>query len=529
MKKAIVTLTYGDYFERMAVLTHPTIKAYANKIRADFIKWSDTSGYAIPEYKKMEISQLLNDYDRVLFLDTDIIIRADAPDIFDVVPEDRMGMLEEGQYWDRRGGMYGFMVKVRVDPAAWDGKYYNSGVIVSSKCHRDVFVRPLVEHDHFREQTWLNTKICEQKTRMFPLPYRFNRIADADPFYGETRLDSWFLHYAGMQFRMGHEQILEVIEHDLTVWRQVGPRHRYQLNIGIIVEGGLGDQVAAEPALRYAREVFYPIDNLVAVSRWPEIFRHLNLPVHHRHEDIPYFAHYRKRFTRAESGLRDYLARHQIHGTSLASLMALGVELPAEYKTPRLPVQQQALVSVTEKVRPAEPGRLVLLHPGRGVPPKTFPPDVWQSYADALIQNGYAVAVIGKRMSDEKGVVDFDRSKCVDLVDRLSVEELIALISLARVTISNDSAPIQIAGAFDRWIGLIATLRHPQYVLPWRNGSQFYRAANLERLPMYYEYFQRPSGGEPPRLDVCNQSRLRECLPEPKAILAFVSSAFAEA
>ena len=46
---------------------------------------------------------------------------------------------------------------------------------------------------------------------------------------------------------------------------------------------------------------------------------------------------------------------------------------------------------------------------------------------------------------------------------------------------------------------------------------------------MYYDYFQRPSGGDTPRLDVCSERRLRECLPEPEAIPAFVNSAFAEA
>ena len=104
-----------------------------------------------------------------------------------------------------------------------------------------------------------------------------------------------------------------------------------------------------------------------------------------------------------------------------------------------------------------------------------------------------------------------------------------ALVSQARVLVSNDSGPVQVAGAFDGWVGAIATLRRPEYVLPWRNGSQFWRAANLQRQAMYEDYFQRPSGGDTPHLDVCSERRLRECLPMPEAILAFVSAAFAEA
>ena len=41
MKKAVVTLTIGKKFETLAQLTHPTLKAYANKIGADFIVLSD--------------------------------------------------------------------------------------------------------------------------------------------------------------------------------------------------------------------------------------------------------------------------------------------------------------------------------------------------------------------------------------------------------------------------------------------------------------------------------------------------------
>ena len=88
MKKALVTIASGEYFLRMAALTHPTLRAYAERIGADFIHWSDTSGHAIPEYKKLDVAGLLDIYDRVLYVDTDVIIRDDAPDVFDIVPTD---------------------------------------------------------------------------------------------------------------------------------------------------------------------------------------------------------------------------------------------------------------------------------------------------------------------------------------------------------------------------------------------------------------------------------------------------------
>src|SRR5690349_1639383 len=145
MNKAVVTIASGVYFERMAALTHPTIKAYADKLGADFLVWSDISGYQIPEYKKMEIGGLLDHYDRVLYIDTDVIVRDDAPDVFSVVPYDHLGMLEESRYYDRRIAVLRFMEHVRFDSTLWNGKYFNAGIFVCSKAHRDLFVRPPVE------------------------------------------------------------------------------------------------------------------------------------------------------------------------------------------------------------------------------------------------------------------------------------------------------------------------------------------------------------------------------------------------
>jgi Glycosyltransferase family 9 (heptosyltransferase) len=526
MKKAVVTIASGEYYQRMAAITHPNLRAYAEKIGADLIVWSDTSGYKIPAYKKTEIAGLLNEYGRVLYVDTDIIIRDDAPDIFAVVPEDHLGMLEEVRHVDRREATQLHMRLIGYSASVWEGKYYNTGVLVCSACHRDLFVMPPVEVNDFREPTWISMVVNARKMNVFQLPHRLNRLASLDSLYGDNRLDAWFLHYAGATaVPMQRERLLELIAHDLQTWRQTGPAYRFRKNVAIEVQGGLGDQIAAEPAVRYARDVIYRDDNLVLVSSWPEVFRHLDLPVHSQFDRVPQAAGFRRRYTRANPAARHKLSLHQIHGTNLASHVALGVDLPLACKTPRLSVDPAALARL---VRPRDVDSLVLLHPGRGAAADTFPPDVWQSFANILTDHGFHVAVIGNREDAQLAIVEFDRSKCIDLTDKLTTRELIALISRARVLVANDSAPVQIAGAFDGWIGLIATLRHPEYVLPWRNGSQFYRARNLERAELYADYVHKPSGSRNPDLAVCDQKRLRACLPEPSAILEFVESAFAE-
>jgi ADP-heptose:LPS heptosyltransferase len=147
---------------------------------------------------------------------------------------------------------------------------------------------------------------------------------------------------------------------------------------------------------------------------------------------------------------------------------------------------------------------------------------------NALVDGGFQIAVIGNLRGDELKIVDFDCSQVIDLVDRLPLAELVALVSQARVLVANDSPPVQIAGAFDGWIGLVAAGRHPDYVLPWRHGAQTYRAKNLSRGALWDDYLHKPSGSVKPALDHCDPARQRECLPDPQAVVEFVKRAFAE-
>lgn len=524
MKKAIVTIAGGEYFLRMAALTHPTFQAYARRIGVDFLVWSDLSGYQIPEYKKLEIGKLLDEYDRVLYLDTDVIVRDDTPDIFEIVPDDHLGMLEESRYYDRRTSVLRFMEHVGFDSTKWNGKYYNAGIFVCSKVHRDVFVRPPVEWDHFRDQTWFNTLIADRGVKVFSLPYRFNRVLGLDRVYGEDRLDAYFLHYAGISIVRSREETLEIIAHDLEMWRRAAPHYQFRHNIALVVQGGLKHAVAAEPAARFARDALYRGDNLILVTHFPEVFRHLQLPTFATLEAVPSLGKYHQRFTRERPDGDDGLVRHQMHDTTLAALVALGMELPLDGRRPRLDVDAEALASVRAKVS-RELESLVILYPEQGRGANAFPPDVWQDYAEALMAAGFPVAVAGR---STEGVTDFDRSRTIDLVDRLSLTELIALISRAAVLITNDSAAVPLAGAFDTWLGLIATLRHPEHVLPWRNGSPYWRAKNLAPRALDRDFLQRPSDGTPVDLDRCDTTRLRECLAEPQAIVEFARAAKSE-
>src|SRR5262245_29050786 len=107
MKRAIVTIACCVEHEEMARYSHPTFRAYAARLGCDFIAWNDYSGHTLPAFKKLDLSSLLDQYERVLYLDNDILVRDDAPDIFALVPEDRLGIFEEGCYYSDSSRAFG--------------------------------------------------------------------------------------------------------------------------------------------------------------------------------------------------------------------------------------------------------------------------------------------------------------------------------------------------------------------------------------------------------------------------------------
>lgn len=521
MKKAVLTIAAGEFHQKMAEISHPLIRSYAHRVGADFIVWDDDRGHSTPHYRKLDIYSLLDEYDRVLYVDTDILIREDAPDLFKIVPENSFAAFDEGRFDERAINMQEYLGKRGVSPSAWNGKYYNTGVLLASKCHKPVFFPPIVESQNYYEQTHLNFMLHVTKTKIYELNYKFNRLSILDKFTGEERHDSYFLHYAGAP----REMVLDLMQKDLKVWENAAPEYRFGKNVAIIINGGIGDQIAAEPVARYIRDKMYKGDNIVIVTDFPDLFDHLDLPVYSKKDKVQNVLSYYQASTYngQDHDSWNYMSHISTHAVDFCSLQAIRSVLPVKDKQIKLSYGLQDLIKPAEIA--GKLSDLVLLHPGKGWQTKTFPVDVWQGYADALVSAGYRVGIIGKRMNEEQGIVEIDMSRCIDFVDKLSLKETIALISQAPVLISNDSSPVHMAGAFDNWIGLIATCKNSEYILPYRNGSIFHKAAALEEEKMYERWNLQPSQVDGNVVHLCTEDELRPCLPSSAKVLRFVRHA----
>jgi lipopolysaccharide biosynthesis glycosyltransferase len=214
-KKLVLTMAHGyDYLE-IAKITHPFIKDYALKCEADFLcidkqKISKSSMH----WEKFQIYDLLNTYDRILWLDTDLLIREDTPDLFKEVPYDSFGIFNEKHYLADQLMKDIFKKHDMSVPEDWDGSYYNTGVMILSKQHKFIFEQPVFEcNSRFYEQCYLNMIIAKagRNLKIYPLSPALNCI-----LYRDHR-KSFIMHYAGIH----RDTVIPHMKPDLEFWKSL--------------------------------------------------------------------------------------------------------------------------------------------------------------------------------------------------------------------------------------------------------------------------------------------------------------------
>jgi len=508
MKYAIVTITIGDEFVSLSEITHPNIKAYANKIGADFICIDKCS--STPHWEKFQINNLLNKYDRILYLDTDLIIREDCPNLFDIVPYNQIGAFNEARFVKREYSLLETAQAYGIDPSNinWNGKYYNTGVMLFSKCHKKFLSRPEMEFSNFYEQGYLNLHISmeeshrtkEDDTLMFDLSYDFNRMTCLD-FCGIERHGSYIIHYAGYHYFTKPGEILSIIESDIEKWKNDSPEFEYKRRVVVVVSGGMGDQVDAEPTIRYLNNIYKDTAEIIITTHWPRLFHHLPNTVIDHKKFIPdkYVPFYKMHtFPDPQTVTYSVISNLLCNTVDYCSIATLQRVLPLKNKIIKLEVLYEDEKELDEVLGGFDISKAVLIHSGRHWNSKTFPVEWWQKVVD-IIGEEVPVCLIGTDDHSNRGAYQLELpSNSFNLIDRTSVGVLISAISRAPILLSNDSVPVHIAGAFNNWIVVIPTCKHPDHILPYRmdvNGeiSNYHKAVALYKKLTLDDCDQRPT------------------------------------
>lgn len=515
MKKAIVTICFGDNFRRIAKYTHNSIKRYAKKVGADFLILNEENQYikdkSFPQWEKFALFYLLNRYDRILYLDTDLIIRDDCPDLFSIVPYNQIGSFNEAKFVPREYYLLDTARTYNVDisKVKWNGKYYNTGVLLVSKCHKYLFEKPVIEYNSFYEQSYLNLIFAiEESNRtkediplMYDLSYRFNRMTCLD-VSGEPRHASYIIHYAGYHYFLSLEELENLIKDDLKKWEEDCPNYNYKRRIVVVVSGGMGDQVDAEPVLRFMEKVYKEDEaEIIITTHWPILFRHLKYKVIEHKEFNPnlYKPFYEiKTFPGPDTVHYSVISNLMCNTVDYCSMAALQRILPLEDKIIKLEVTEKEEQELDYILGDFDLKRSVLVHPGRHWISKTFPIEWWQEVVN-LISKEIPVCLIGTDNHKNRGAFQLSLpSNSINLIDRTSIGLFIASIKRAPILLTNDSSPIHIAGAFDNWIVVIPTCKHPDHILPYRKCpdgkvSNYHKAIALYKNLVLDDCDQRPT------------------------------------
>jgi len=206
MKLLMVTRADAT-FASIAELTHPILREFAKKWKADFLVLSNdyvacTSRVGKILYRIMDVYDLLKVYDRVLNLDSDMVINKHCPNLFEIVPTDKVGAVFEDKGSRRENRWHRIReVQKAWGDIGWKKGYMNLGTFLVSKSHREIFSKQTGRH-------WEGLGFCQQHFgyhiyrlgfEIFELDWRFNHMSMfSESWNGKpSRFDSYIIHYAG--------------------------------------------------------------------------------------------------------------------------------------------------------------------------------------------------------------------------------------------------------------------------------------------------------------------------------------------
>jgi hypothetical protein len=298
-------------------------------------------------------------------------------------------------------------------------------------------------------------------------------------------------------------------------------------NILIRTPFALGDCICAEPAIRFAQKNFEG-STISLTTPFPDLYRHIpnikkiyNVAKGEKPNWDDYYVF--ECYHAAEA-----LQSEFVHNFNMAIEDYISVSL---FKG-MIPVKDRNIVLCpTELESQAFPPQEVVIHAGKHWVAKSFPKKWWDEVISELFELGITPTLVGARVDDGKrGYVEVNSEGCVDLRDKLSIMQSVAVLQRAKVVLTNDSAPYHMACSTkgeiaESYVGVFSTIRNFDFIGHWRPsdfGNQWnHRVENLAKGQMWQDTDVTPArnGG---KYDVCNYETIMSWLPSPEFVAAWV-------
>lgn len=164
--RAVVTVVAGAEAEALHEVSGPLQRAYAERLGADYVvcRWPGHPDW--PMSAKYGAARALDHYDRIAYVDADVLPRPGCVDLFAMCDPDEFGAVDELPYsrahpeYGQERRYVGFRKRAGYAPleVPW---YLNAGVLVASREHQPFLLPPdhPLKPGHNEEQDALNARL----------------------------------------------------------------------------------------------------------------------------------------------------------------------------------------------------------------------------------------------------------------------------------------------------------------------------------------------------------------------------------
>jgi len=222
--KLLITTRADATVQDDADITHPLFKRYADRVGADFMVLDHESGCkegnGRSHYRILKHGELHEEYDRILILDTDLLLTPDCPNIFEMVEYNKIGTVLEDKGTRRGDRLHRISaIQQQYGSIGWKEQYINTGVFITSKCHKDIY--QTINDDYWKgagqDDVHLGYNIYKHGFEIQDLGYKFNHMTMFSEKWNKSadRFASHIIHYAGQGvFDSGVRTGSEQLRHD---------------------------------------------------------------------------------------------------------------------------------------------------------------------------------------------------------------------------------------------------------------------------------------------------------------------------
>jgi glycosyltransferase involved in cell wall biosynthesis len=215
-KYAVCVIPANDSAMELLDITRSGVKKYAEKCGADYIELSGDQNPNWPMSNKYRLNRVAKAYDKTLYLDCDIVVKDDAPNIFELTPDDKISAYDEYEIfeqrndtgWIRKQQESIFLTTLDSFPEEIKEEYVKNGeFITESMINGGVLVVPNALADYYKQPSSPYTKFwCfDQHLLTLELPeekfnnltHKFNCEYERKDFWNFIH-DAHFIHLNGL-------------------------------------------------------------------------------------------------------------------------------------------------------------------------------------------------------------------------------------------------------------------------------------------------------------------------------------------